>query len=81
MKYYISKPISHKLDERIVSGIRIVDSESIIVDSIDEADVCVFQSGWTSSSKCISDHHYARNKRIKRHEGYLYIDKYKTKIN
>lgn len=73
MKYFMSKPISHKLDERIVVGIKEVDSEAIIVDSIDEADICVFQGRWTSSSKCILDHHYARDKRIKRHEGYFYI--------
>ena len=81
MKYYISKPKSYKLDEEIVNGIKRIDSEAIIVDSLEKADICVFQSGWTKSKTCVSEHHMARDKKIKREEGYLYKDKFYAKLN
>lgn len=81
MKYYISKPKSHKLDEEIVNGIKKIDNEAIIVDSLEKADICVFQSGWTKSKTCVSEYHMARDKKIKREEGYLYKDKFCAKLN
>lgn len=81
MKYYISKPKSHKLDEEIINGIKHTDSEAIIVDSIEKADICVFQSGWTKSKTCVSEYHTARDKKIKCAEGYLYKDKFYAKLN
>ena len=81
MKYYISKPKSHKLDEDLVDGIKSLDSETVIVDSLEKADVCVFQKGWTKSKTCVSEYHMARDKRIERKEGYLYKDKYRAKLN
>lgn len=81
MKYYISKPKSHKLDEDILNGIRRTDGEAIIVDSLEKADICVLQNGWTKSRICVSEYHMARDKKIKRVEGYLYKDKYYAKLN
>lgn len=81
MKYYISKPKSHKLDERIVTGIQEMDSEAVFVKSLQDADICVFQNGWTKSNICVSDYHLARNKHIERREAYLYTDRYSVKLN
>lgn len=81
MKYYISKPNAHKLDEDILNGIKRTDGEVIIVDSLEKADVCVFQNGWTKSRICVSEYHMARDRKIKRVEGYLYKDKYNVKLN
>ena len=47
MKYFISKPKSHKLDERIIAGIKEIDSEAVIVQTLQDADIAVFQHGWT----------------------------------
>ena len=52
MKYYISKPNAHKLDEDILNGIQRTDGEVVIVDSLEKADVCVFQNDWTKSRFC-----------------------------
>ena len=81
MKYYISKPKSHKLDEAVVSGIKEVDSEAQFTDTLCEADICVFQSGWTKSKICVADYLLARDKRIERRESYIYIEKFKVKLN
>ena len=81
MKYYISKPKSHNLDERIIAGIREMDSEAVIVQTLQEADIAVFQHGWTKSTTCISDYHLARDKHIGRRESYLYTDRYSVKLN
>ena len=81
MKYYISKPVSHKLDERIVSGIKEIDSESEFVKTLQDADVCVFQNGWTKSKVCVAEYHLARDKHIDRKEAYLFTDRYSVKLN
>lgn len=81
MKYYISKPVSHKLDERIVSGIKEIDSESEFVETLQDADICVFQNGWTKSKVCVAEYHLARDKHIDRKEAHLFIDKYLVKLN
>lgn len=81
MKYYISKPISHELDRVLVIGIKKIDTEAVFVANLCDADICVFQRGWTKSKKCVSDYHLARDKKIKREEGYLYTDKYIAKTN
>ena len=81
MKYYISKPISHKLDERIVVGIKETDSDAVLVDTLQDADICIFQHGWTKSKVCVNDYHTARNKHIERRESYIYTDKYTVKLN
>lgn len=79
--YYISKPKSHKLNEAITDGIKKLDKEAVIVDTLEEADICIFQSGWTKSKKCVLEHHTARDKHIKCREGYLYTDYYCAKLN
>ena len=81
MKYYISKPVSHKLDERIVSGIKEIDSESEFVETLQDADVCVFQNGWTKSKVCVAEYHLARDKHIDRKEAHLFTDRYSVKLN
>lgn len=81
MKYYISKPISHKLDERIVLGIKEMDSDAIFVETLQDADICVFQNGWTKSKVCANEYHMARNKHIARREAYFFTDKYSVKPN
>ena len=50
MKYYISKPISHKLDDSIVIGVKEMDSEAVFVKSLYDADICIFQKGWKIDS-------------------------------
>lgn len=81
MKYYISKPKSHKLDERITAGIREMDSEAVIVQTLQDADIAIFQHGWTKSKACVTDYHLARDKHIERRESYLYTDRYHVKLN
>lgn len=81
MKYYISKPKSHELDIRVVDGIKAMDSEAQLTDTLCEADICVFQSGWTKSKLCIADYLLARDKRIERRESYIYTEKFKVKLN
>ena len=41
MKYYISKPKTHKLDELLVSGIKESDPEAIFVESLEKSDTKV----------------------------------------
>ena len=81
MKYYVSKPVSHKLDERILVGIKEIDSEAEFVDTLQDADICVFQSGWTKSKVCVADYHLSRDNHIERRESYLFTDKYSAKLN
>ena len=81
MKYFISKPKSHKLDERIIAGIKEIDSEAVIVQTLQDADIAVFQHGWTKSKTCITDYHSARDRHIERRESYLYTDRYSVKLN
>lgn len=81
MRYYISKPKSHKTDENIIYGVKKMDSNAILVDSVSDADICVFQKGWTKSQTCVAEYHLARDLRIERKEGYLYTDAYVAKLN
>lgn len=81
MKYYISKPVSHKFDESIVSGIKEIDSEAVFVKTLNDADICVFQKGWTKSKVCVADYHLARDKHIKREEAYIFTNRYTVKMN
>lgn len=81
MKYYISKPKAHELDKKLVEGIQRTDNDAEFVANIDEADVCVFQSGWTTSRTCIKERNYTRDKHIKRAEGYVYTEEFKVKLN
>lgn len=81
MKYYIIKPSSHKIDQLLIEGIKRMDKEADIVKTLDEADICVLQKGWTKSKICIAEEHSAREKGKKIREGYIYIDKYKVKLN
>lgn len=81
MKYYISKPASHKLNENIVKGIVEIDADAVFVGNLYEADVCVMQSGWTKSKICVADYHLARDRHIKREESYIYTDRYTATTN
>lgn len=81
MKYYVSKPKSHKLNETMITGIKHMDSDAVFVNKLCEADICVMQHGWTKSKLCVKEYHLARELKITRREGYLYTDKYKAKIN
>ena len=81
MKYYISKPVSHKLDESLIEGIKQVDSEAEFVKILNEADIVVFQKGWTKSKICVADYHLAKEKHIERREANLYIDNFSVKTN
>lgn len=81
MKYYISKPISHKLDDSIVIGVKEMDSEAVFVKSLYDADICIFQKGWTRSKVCVADYHSAGDNHIKRYESYIFTDKYRVKLN
>lgn len=81
MKYYISKPKSHKLNKDILSGIKHTDSDAIFVSKLCDADICVMQKGWTKSKTCIAEYHLARELNIERREGYLYTDKFTVKLN
>lgn len=81
MKYYISKPNSYKLDELLVEGIKSMDPEAEFVINLYNADIAVFQKGWTKSRVCVADYHLARDRHIERKESYLYTDKYTIKLN
>lgn len=81
MKYYISKPASYKLDELLIEGIKQMDSEAEFVKNLYEADIVVFQKGWTKSKICVADHHLARDKHIERREAYIYTDRFSAKTN
>ena len=81
MKYYISKPKSHALDSKLISGIKRIDSEAFIVDKMEAADICVFQRDWTKSKVCVKEHRIATEKQIKCKEGYLYTDKFYAKVS
>lgn len=81
MKYFISKPSSHKLDDNIVVGIKEMDAEANFVTNLDEADICVMQKGWTKSKICVVDYHFAREKNITIRESYLYTDRFNAKTN
>ena len=54
MRYYVSKPNSHDLDQKLVEGILRSDAKATFVTDINEADICVFQTGWTTSRTCTS---------------------------
>ena len=81
MKYYISKPKSHKLDEAIVEGIKSTDSKAQFVENVNAANICVFQRGWTKSKICVAEYHLARDMKIERRESYVYTDKFTGKLN
>ena len=81
MKYYIIKPASHKTDQLLIEGIKSMDNKADIVITLDEADICILQKGWTKSRICIAEEHSARAKGKKIREGYIYTDKYKVKLN
>lgn len=76
MKYYISKPASHKIDTSIIAGVKSIDTEAIFVKELCDADIAIFQKGWPKSQICVSEHHLARDKHIKCKEAYLYTDRY-----
>ena len=77
----INSADNSKRDEAIVDGIKSTDSEAQFTESIHEANICVFQSGWTKSKICIAEYHLARDKHIERREGYIYTDKVVVKLN
>ena len=81
MKYYISKPKTHKLDEQLVSGIKETDTEAVFVDEVGKSDICVFQKGWSRSKQCIADYKASFFFGVKRMESYLYTDKISVKFN
>ena len=58
-----------------------MDSEAEFVGNLYNADICVFQKGWTKSKICVADYHLARDKKIERRESYLYTDRYSVKLN
>ena len=70
-KYYISKPVTHKVDPEIIKKIREMDHESEIVKRLEDADVCVFQAGWTKSGVCADEFLYASEHRIRIKDGFL----------
>lgn len=81
MRYYVSKPNSHDLDQKLVEGILRSDAKATFVTDINEADICVFQTGWTTSRTCIKERYYTKGKHIKRAEGYVYTEEFKAKPN
>ena len=74
MKYYISKPKTHKLDEQLVSGIKETDTEAIFVESLEKSDICVFQKGWIRSEQCVTDYKNAWLYKIKRYDSHFYTE-------
>ena len=75
MKFYISKPKTHKKNEALITGIKALHPDAVFVNDIKDADVCVFQKGWTKSKTCVEEYHFAGNQKIKRVDGYIYTDK------
>ena len=66
----------------MLEGIRRLDKEAEIVDSLDECDIAVLQHGWTMSRTAVTEKNRASFELRKPcREGYLYTDKYAAHIS
>jgi len=82
MKYYIIKPQNRPIDSKIIEGLKKVDREYNIVDSLDSCDIAVLQRGWTRSKVCVADWKKQVNERHKPcKEGYLFTNKFKVQLS
>ncbi len=81
MKFYVIKPKSAEVDERIVAGILNIDPQSAAVSSLEECNIAILQKGWTRSKSAVQEYHRARELHIPCREGYAYTDKYKVRLN
>ena len=82
MKYYIIKAKSVSVREDILQGLHQMDENVEIVNKIEDCDIVILQQGWTRSKTAIAEKDQASFDLKKPcHEGYLYTDKYKVRIN
>ena len=78
---YISKPKSHKVNEQVIAGVKHCYGDIEIVKTIRDADMVVFQKGWTRSKACVAEYREVGRLQIKREEDYIFLDKYKVHTN
>lgn len=48
---------------------------------IQDADMVVFQKGWTRSKACVAEYREVGRLQIKYEEDYIFLDKYKVHTN
>lgn len=81
MKIYISKPKSHKVNEQVIAGVKHCYGDIEIVKTIQDANMVVFQKGWTRSKVCVAEYREVGRLQIKYEEDYIFLDKYKVHTN
>lgn len=81
MKFYVIKPKSAEIDERIIAGMLNIDPQGAAVSSLEECDIAILQKGWTRSKSAVQEYHKAHELHIPCREGYLYTDKYSIHLN
>ena len=81
MKFYVIKPKSAEIDERISAGMLNIDPYSTAVPSLEECDIAILQKGWTRSKSAVQEYRKAQELHIPCREGYMYTDKYSVRLN
>ena len=81
MKFYVIKPKSAEVDERIIIGMLNIDPYPAAVPSLEECDIAILQKGWTRSKSAVQEYHKAQELHIPCREGYMYTDKYSVHLN
>ena len=78
MKYYIIRPKCSKKDKKIIFGLREMDPDAVITDSIEECDIAILQRNWTRSKHALVMKEQADMLHKPCKEAYLYTDRYKA---
>ncbi len=80
-RYYIIKPKSHSVQQKIIDGIRHIDKEAVIVESFKECDTVIMQHGWTRSKSAIKEYEEAGGLGKRRKESDVYVTFYTAQAN
>lgn len=80
MKYYIIKPVSHKVNLGLKDNLELTFKDAIETKNLYEADIAVTQKGWTRSKNAVAEYHLAREHKIPCHEDYMF-HKFKVHLN
>lgn len=81
MHYYIIRPKRRKINRNIIRGIFEMDENAVIVEDMNEADICVLQDGWTRSRTCVEEYRQAEKVHICVQESYLYTDRWNVYVS
>lgn len=81
MKFYVIKPKSAEVDERISVGMLNIYPQAVAVPSLEECDIVILQKGWTRSKSAVQEYHKAKELHIPCREGCMYTDKYSIHLN